>query len=557
MNESWIQYQLQNNPELTYDDISTLVNKVKKINPDLDISNMSIDDIKEQISNQNVIQQPIEENVEQPVENESVDNINENQEQNVQVEPEKKDKSVEVGQNVQDNVQDNNIPFNPKPVGHHVTQPIQVYSQNKEKGNVWIRQSGDEDNKDRVCMLQFSNSLFIDSERTLMDEYYDKLYEVREGYDRPKDFWEIPMWQSNIKATVPNADSYTVRDMEEAKKFLENSNYKQYLFSVLDVNKNNVKELASTGKNIGIGGYTDMSFFDGMPNVKIYEDVKGLANDMGLEYKAGSDYNMFKGTKTIPRLQMSTGCKHHCAFCCIPNTVIDKPREYIADQVKSMRDLDAKLIYIDDKTFGQAGSYKFLRDMYQYVKQHNLDFEGFIIQTTASMMRKLTAEFLVEAGVKYIELGIESYNDAILRKYKKPATEKIIDEAVEKIRNAGIRFIPNLIIGFPEETVDTYKHTIEFLKKNEDIISHFNVYNLAVYKGTDLQEMLDAKYDDFDDSNENNIDKSWYKGTDIHQKFNDYIYSYGMKLLDKTPYADRRETKVSILKRTLVKYIFE
>lgn len=61
----------------------------------------------------------------------------------------------------------------------------------------------------------------------------------------------------------------------------------------------------------------------------------------------------------------------------------------------------------------------------------------------------------------------------------------------------------------------------------------------------------------YDDSNENNIDKSWYKGTDIHQKFNDYIYSYGMKLLDKTPYADRRETKVSILKRTLVKYIFE
>lgn len=451
--------------------------------------------------------------------------------------------------------QETKITFNPNPIGSKVTKPSEYYTTSKNEGNVWIRQSETENNSDRVVMLQFSNDLFISQEKTLMDKYYDKLYEVREGYDRPKDFWEIPMWQSNIKATINNCDSYIVRSIKEAINFMNNTDYKMYLFSVLDINKDYVKELATTGKNIGVGGYTNMNYFEGINNIKVFEDVESLAKDLGQPYVAGSDYSMFKGTKTIPRLQMSTGCLHHCAFCCVPNTVIDKPQEYIAQQIESMVDLDAKLIYIDDKTFGQARSYKFLKDMYKLMKSHKPDFEGFIIQTTALMMKKLDADFLAESGIKYIELGIESYNDYILKKYKKPANEKIIDEAVEKIRNAGINFIPNLIIGFPEETKESYQKTINFLKKNEDIISHFNVYNLAVYEGTDLQEMLDAKFDDnWDDRNENNLNKSWYEGTDIHNKFNDYIYNYGLKVLDKKPYS-KTIKKTNKLKRDLIKYI--
>lgn len=578
--EDWIIQQQELHPELTYDEIYDTLGQVLEKNPGFNVGNLDFNQVKNQLGGQNVPGEdvPNVDEIEDTISPESRQNgkIDEN----VQVEGNNPAKTVDHGQSVHESV---HVPFNPTPVGHQVTAPIPIYSQNKEKGNVWIRQSEDGDNAERVVMIQFSNKLFLSEEQTLMDRYYNKIYEVRDGYDRPDDFWEIPMWQANVKATLPNADTYVVRDMNEAVKFVNNSNYKQYLFSVLDINKDKAKELAKTGKNVGIGGYADMTYFDDLPNVKVYEDVEGLAKDHGQEFVAGSDYNMFKGTPTIPRLQMSTGCSHHCAFCCISDKVEEKPQEYIQAQVESMRNLDAKFIYLDDKTFGQARSYKFLKDMYKLMKEAKPEFEGFIIQTTALMMRNLNADFLAEAGIKQIELGVESYNDAILRKYKKPATEKIIDEAVAKIREAGIIFIPNIIIGFPEETEETYQHTLDFLKRNEDVISHMNITHLAIYEGTELEQMIETHYPEDDqelmnnvnqntldkpwlknnkvvDSDDNRIDKSWLKNEDnvydMHKRMNDKIYEYGLTVLDKVPYANKLNTKVGRIRKELIRYLF-
>jgi histone acetyltransferase (RNA polymerase elongator complex component) len=92
------------------------------------------------------------------------------------------------------------------------------------------------------------------------------------------------------------------------------------------------------------------------------------------------------------------------------------------------------LIYLDDKTFGQAKNYTDLVEINRKIRKFNPDFQGFIIQTTAPQLLKMTDQFIQESGIQYIELGVESYNDDILSKVKKPHRTKQLDKAVIKIR---------------------------------------------------------------------------------------------------------------------------
>jgi tRNA A37 methylthiotransferase MiaB len=308
--------------------------------------------------------------------------------------------------------------------------------------------------------------------------YYDKLYEKRKGYVRTEDFWEIPQWIGNVNHFVPNADVYIVRDMKEAKEVVSGAGYNNIVFSAMDVNAKLINELAEGMDNVHVGGYNKTT------TGQWHEDLPSLAKSLGVPFKEGSDYTHFKGTQIIPRLTMSQGCKYKCAFCTVPKTIEVSPKESIDQQVESFKDMDAKLIYLNDKTFSQADNYQYLSELNTRLKEQSPEFEGFIIQTTASDLMKMTPEFLKESGIKYVELGVESYNDFILRGLYKPHNERVIDLATAKLRDLKINLVPNIIIGIPEETGETYSRTLDYLKRNSDIISHANIYNLAIYKGT-------------------------------------------------------------------------
>ncbi|KKL28867.1 hypothetical protein LCGC14_2370830, partial [marine sediment metagenome] len=221
--------------------------------------------------------------------------------------------------------------------------------------------------------------------------------------------------------------------------FLAESGYYTIAFSALDVNKNFIKELAADFPgNIIMGGYVGKNTFKDMPNVKWYDSIEAVAKDRGIPYEPGANFGHFKDTETIARLCLSKGCLHGCAFCVVPKGVTETAEELIDKQIDAIAAVKTNLVYIDDKTFGQVKNYKTLPEIYRKIKVRNPEFNGFIIQTTASQMLKLDDTFLKESGIKYIELGIETYNDSILKALHKPATEKSIDRAVEKIRKNKI-----------------------------------------------------------------------------------------------------------------------
>lgn len=429
--------------------------------------------------------------------------------------------------------------FMPSAPGDTVTPPSASYPEADKKagsGNLWVRQTDAPTNADRVLVVQFTPDLmYPDGPDPVSTPYYDALYSgLRQGYDRSKDFWEIPQWQAVVThALGERVDSYYVRNVEEAKRFLEASDYGHVAFSVMDVSAKLTQDVApSIGGKLHLGGYTDRkAIAEAHPNAVIYDDMKSFVESFGVPYKKGFDYRLFRDTKTIPRLELSAGCRHRCTFCTIDRKVTESPAGEINQQVDAFSELDGTLVYLNDKTFGQAENHKELPSIYRRMKAANPNFAGFVIQTTAAQMRLFSEDYLRDAGIRYIELGVETYNDTILKTLRKPANEKLIDEAVEKMRRLGIGFIPNIVIGFPGETAATYGRTKAWLEKNSDTISHVNTYNLAVYEGTELSREVETKT--AADADENSPNKSFYKDPAIHRDFAAWIYDYGTKQLEK------------------------
>jgi radical SAM superfamily enzyme YgiQ (UPF0313 family) len=86
------------------------------------------------------------------------------------------------------------------------------------------------------------------------------------------------------------------------------------------------------------------------------------------------------------------------------------------------------------------------------------------------------------SGCWMISWGIESGNEAVLKKARKGASPKKAEKALLWARQAGIMNGGYFIIGLPGETVETIRETIELSKKLPLEIALFHI--AAPYPGT-------------------------------------------------------------------------
>lgn len=374
----------------------------------------------------------------------------------------------------------------------------------------------------KVLFLQFSNILY----KTELSNLYDKIYDLKkhDGYYNNKHYFEIPLWISEISyALGDNVDKelYVCDNILDAVKYIHKFNGDYILCSVLNSTVNEIKlimELCPT-KNFILGGYYKLITNNSM----YFNSVNEFCDWSKISYKYGLDYSLFSGEYTIPRLKLSSGCLNKCKFChFIDKNIVMKSDSEILQQVESFDNLNYKLIYIDDKTFGQAKNHKLLKLINYVCKYKNSDFIGFIIQTTTNMITNKFINTIKESGVKIVELGIESYNEKILKLYNKPSNIKLIDKSIELLYENNINIIPNIMLGFPEDGIYSYVKNLFFIIKNRKKFYSLNIFTYA-------------NYDDFDNSVECDLNKnmySWYqkKLLQVFLKLFLYLNMYIMKV---------------------------
>ena len=91
---------------------------------------------------------------------------------------------------------------------------------------------------------------------------------------------------------------------------------------------------------------------------------------------------------------------------------------------------------------------------------------------------KVTLKTLKDAGLNLIIWGVESGNNRILKLMKKGTNKEDMENVLQNSKEVGISNVLYIMFGFPKETEEEFKETIEFLKINN---SNIDLISTAVF----------------------------------------------------------------------------
>jgi len=209
-----------------------------------------------------------------------------------------------------------------------------------------------------------------------------------------------------------------------------------------------------TKEHSGSRAKTEIPFLDMelLPNLPYY-----LTDLMNYRKYRGGDFS-------IP-FESSRGCNFRCKFCACPQ-YSGTWRGMSADKVISnisyfTEELDIRtILIIDDNFFGDIERAKeiFLRLIDKKIKV-NLDIQGMRVDTVEKMSDD-DLRSMVKAGVRKVNIGVESGSPRILKFINKAITVKQALEQNRRLYRYGPCAQYNFITGYPTETPEEIRETI-------------------------------------------------------------------------------------------------
>lgn len=173
---------------------------------------------------------------------------------------------------------------------------------------------------------------------------------------------------------------------------------------------------------------------------------------------------------TTASLQFSRGCPYRCEFCDIIVMFGRRPRTKTPEQVgRELDQLRARgvrsVFFVDDNLIGnKAKAKELLRYLARYQHQHGYRFE---FGTEVSLNLADDVELLQlfrSANFGWVFIGIESPDEASLKETGKTQnTRKDILGAVHRIYDHGIDVLSGFIVGFDNDTMETFERQYRFI----------------------------------------------------------------------------------------------
>jgi len=193
-----------------------------------------------------------------------------------------------------------------------------------------------------------------------------------------------------------------------------------------------------------------------------------------------SQHGAFFEKFPIAPVMVTRGCPYHCTFCA--GNVVSGKRirrhsiDFMLDQIKYLhneRGIREFHIVDDNFTFDKGYAKEFLKRLIDL----NLGMSwstpnGVRIDTLDEELLRL----MKESGLYLISLGIESGSDRVLKLMKKGTTVEKNRKGVKLIRSAGIDAAGFFIMGFPGETKEEIKETIDLSLELDLIRANYFTY---------------------------------------------------------------------------------
>jgi len=114
----------------------------------------------------------------------------------------------------------------------------------------------------------------------------------------------------------------------------------------------------------------------------------------------------------------------------------------------------------------------------------------FSAEMRADRLSPRLLEALGEAGLRSLEIGVESVNREMLAKEKRrPPDAAQVEETVRTAQRLGIRVICNFILGLPDDDRDTMQQTLQWARRLDSFAAQFTI--ATPYPGTTLEARVD------------------------------------------------------------------
>jgi len=232
--------------------------------------------------------------------------------------------------------------------------------------------------------------------------------------------------------------------------------------------------------------------------------------------------------KPFTTIQSSRGCPFKCIYC-VPSygrKVVFRSAENVVEEIKvCINRFKIKSIRFMDDTF-TLNKERVIK-ICNLIKKEKLKFKWSILSRPDTISEDVLNS-MKSAGCKRIYLGIESGLQRFLDFYRRGYDLKVIERAVRVIKKSNIEVVGFFISGFPIETKDEFRKTIDFAKRLK--CDYYILDNLMPYPGTELFKMKKDKIkfslfpfiSDFEDRDEietRKREKEFYKAVYFNTKF--------------------------------------
>lgn len=182
----------------------------------------------------------------------------------------------------------------------------------------------------------------------------------------------------------------------------------------------------------------------------------------------------------------SRGCPHLCTFCSAHNVDGRKYREhsvsYVISEIKLLKEkYGVRYVFMQDDTFTLKRER--VENICNALITENLDI-SFGCFSRVDIMDFEMASLLKKAGCRNVVFGLESGDETILRKIKKKVSAERARQAIDACNRVGLKSTASFIIGFPFDTRETIKQTIQYAFDLKPTLVVFNP--LVPFPGSEM-----------------------------------------------------------------------
>lgn len=191
-------------------------------------------------------------------------------------------------------------------------------------------------------------------------------------------------------------------------------------------------------------------------------------------------------------------CKSRCIYCGFYSTTLLPLQDEYVDAM--LHELDERkdylngepvtTIYIGGGTPSMLSPDNLSRLCIRLKEFSGDSVEEFTVECNPDDVTPQLASLLASVGVNRVSMGAQTFSDERLAFIHRRHKAHQVKEAVENLRNAGIKNISvDLMFGFPDETVDNWKSDIEQALSLG--VQHISAYSLMYEEGTPLYRLLE------------------------------------------------------------------